>query len=177
MDNSATLHLLSGPKQPRNVRGTHQVFHKQPNASCSLAPGNGPKCHLRPETCQSKRTSASSRRTPPHKTSFSKAFSMTSQILTHPKELSGRARRISKCAFDSYVPRSIAPQDRHGTAPHQSREELLRQTPSARMSGSVSALTGTFDPPFIDTSHLRCAGTSQLEMRLLLVKQRDLQFE
>ena len=130
MDTSATVHLLSGPKQPRNVRGTRQVFRSQPNASCSLAPGNGPKCH--PQTCHSERTSTSSRRTPPHNTNVSKAFSMTSQILTHPKVLSGCARRVSKCAFDSYVPRSIDPQNRHGVVPHQSREELLQQTPSAQ---------------------------------------------
>ena len=129
---SATVHLLSDPKQQRNIRGTPQVLHSQPNASCSLVPGNGTKCHLRPQTCHSKRTSASSRRTLPHNTSISKAFSMTSQILTHPKELNGRARRISKCAFDSYVPRSISPQGRHATAPHQSHEKLLRQTSSAR---------------------------------------------
>ena len=112
------------PEQPRNVRGTPQVFQSQPNASCSLAPGNGPKCHLRPQTCHSERTSASSRRTPPHNISISKAFFRTSQILTHPKELNGHARRVSTSAFDSYVPRRIAPQNRHGISPHQSREEL-----------------------------------------------------
>ena len=131
MDNSATVHLLSSPKQPRTVRGTPQVFHSQPNASCSLAPDNGPKCHLRPQTCHSKRTSASSHRTP-RNTNVSKAFSMTSQILKHPKEMSSHARRVSTSAFDSYVPRRIAPQNRHGISPHPSREELLRQTPSAQ---------------------------------------------
>ena len=132
MDNSATVHLLSGPKQPRNVRGTPQIIRSQPKASCNLAPGNGPKCHLRSQTCHSKRTSASSRRSLPRNTIISKTFSMTSQILTHPKELNDRARRVSKCAFDSYVPRSISPQGRHGTDPPQSHEELFRQTPSAR---------------------------------------------
>ena len=100
MDISATVHLLSGPKQSRTVRGTPQVIHSQLNASCNLAPGNGPKCHLRPQTCHSKRTSASSRRTLPRDIRISKAFSMTSQILTHPKELHDRARRVSTCAFD-----------------------------------------------------------------------------
>ena len=86
-----------------------QVSRNQLNASCSLAPGSIPKCHLHPQTCRSKRTSASSRRTSPQNTNVSKAFSMTSQILKHPKEMSSHARRVSTSAFDSYVPRRIAP--------------------------------------------------------------------
>ena len=87
---SACLHSLNSPKQPHSVRGTIQVIHSQLNAY-SLAPGNGPKYRLHPQTYHSRRTSASSRRTHPRNISISKAFSMSSQILTHPKEMNNHA--------------------------------------------------------------------------------------
>ena len=51
---------------------------------------------------------------------------MTSQILTHPKELNDHARRVSKCTFDSYVPRSSREKVLHAG---QGRTQPFPQSP------------------------------------------------
>ena len=98
MDNSATVHLPSGPKQPRSVRGTHQL-----NASCTSTPGSIPRCHLHPKACHRKQTPASSRRTPAHNTNVPKVLSMSFQILKRLKEMGSCARRVSRCAHTCHV--------------------------------------------------------------------------